>query len=68
MGKEFEIEKLRGSKNYHTWAFAIKNVLILKGVEKCINRVAVAATATTVATTIYVKKLIPKNVERQRPL
>lgn len=51
MGKEFEIEKLRGSENYHTWAFAIKNVLTLKALEKCINRVPVAATQTAPATT-----------------
>lgn len=37
MGKEFEIEKLKGSSNYHTWCFAIQNVLQLKGFEKCIT-------------------------------
>lgn len=36
MDKSYDVEKLRGSDNYHTWCFAIRNVLILKGYEKCI--------------------------------
>lgn len=27
MGKEFDIVKLTGSDNYHTWKFAVENVL-----------------------------------------
>lgn len=37
MGKELEVEKLTGSQNYHTWAFAIKNWLEYKGYGKCIE-------------------------------
>lgn len=33
MERGLEIEKLKGSENYHTWAFAIRNVLALKGHE-----------------------------------
>lgn len=37
MSKEiFDIQKLKNSENYSTWCFAIKNVLALKGLEKCI--------------------------------
>lgn len=36
MEKGTDIEKLSGSKNYHTWSFAMRNVLALKGFEKCI--------------------------------
>lgn len=36
MGKEFDIEKLKGSENFHNWCFAIKNVLQYKQLEKCI--------------------------------
>lgn len=31
MGKEFDFDKLKGSENYHTWAFAVKNFLDYKG-------------------------------------
>lgn len=44
MEKEFSIQKLKGSENYHTWQFAIKNLLALKGLEKCVNRIVVPAT------------------------
>lgn len=37
MGKGYEIEKLKGGQNFHTWQFAIKNVLALKGYAKCIE-------------------------------
>lgn len=36
MSKDFEVEKLRGSENYHTWKFAMCNVLALKGFSNCI--------------------------------
>lgn len=36
MGKDFDIEKLKGNENYHTWCFAVSNVLAYKGLEKCI--------------------------------
>lgn len=36
MAKDFDIEKLKGNSNYHTWQFAIKNVLEYKGLIKCI--------------------------------
>lgn len=37
MAKDFDIEKLKGSDNYHTWSFAIQNVLAIKGLEKCLT-------------------------------
>lgn len=37
MGKELEIEKLKGGENYHTWTFAVKNLLQFKGFQKCIT-------------------------------
>lgn len=37
MGKELTIEKLRDAENYHTWSFAVKNLLALRGFEKCIE-------------------------------
>lgn len=36
MSKEYDIPKLKGSENYHTWYFAMKNVLAYKGLEKTI--------------------------------
>lgn len=37
MSKDFNIEKLKGGDNYHTWSFAIKNVLTFKGLGNCIT-------------------------------
>lgn len=37
MGKELEIEKLKGGENYHTWTFAVRNLLQFKGYQKCIT-------------------------------
>lgn len=37
MGKEFEIERLRGSENYHTWCFAAQNVMLYRQLQKCIT-------------------------------
>lgn len=51
MGKDFDIQKLKGNENYHTWQFAVTNLLAFNGLSKCIQTVAVAATATTEATT-----------------
>ena len=31
------IEKLKGSSNYHTWKFAVENLLELQDLEKCIK-------------------------------
>lgn len=36
MSREFNIEKLKGSDNYHTWCFAIKNYIALKGLTACV--------------------------------
>lgn len=36
MTRDIDIEKLRGGENYHTWKFAMQNVLTLKGFSKCI--------------------------------
>lgn len=37
MGKQFDMEKLKGSENFHTWCFVMKNLLEYKGYEKCIT-------------------------------
>lgn len=37
MGKEFDFEKLDGSENYHTWAFAVENYIAYKGLQGCIS-------------------------------
>lgn len=35
--KDIQIDKLKGAENYRTWCFAIKNALIIKVYEKCIE-------------------------------
>lgn len=45
MGKDFDIQKLKGSENYHTWQFAMGNLLAYNGYSKCIQEVKVAATS-----------------------
>lgn len=47
MGKDFDIQKLKGSENYHTWQFAIKNLLAYNGLSKCIETVSVTAEGVT---------------------
>lgn len=37
MGKDFDIEKLSGSDNYHTWSFEMENYLEYKGYGDCIK-------------------------------
>lgn len=37
MGKQFDIVKLKGSENYHTWCFAMQNVLAFKGLDDCLD-------------------------------
>lgn len=44
---DFQIEKLKGSSNYHTWKFAIKNMLELNDLEKCIELNDAGATLET---------------------
>lgn len=34
---DFQVEKLKGSSNYHTWKFAIQNMLELSDLEKCLE-------------------------------
>lgn len=36
MGKDLNIVKLKGSENYHTWNFAISNVLALRDLDECL--------------------------------
>lgn len=38
MGRELDFDKLKGSENFHTWQFAMKNFLALKGMENCIEK------------------------------
>lgn len=37
MGKDFDVDKLKGSENYHTWKFAIGQYLAFKDLDKCIR-------------------------------
>lgn len=37
MAKDFDIERLRGSENYHTWKFAVKNLLAMKELSEYIE-------------------------------
>lgn len=37
MSKDFDIQKLSGSNNYHTWCFAMKNIMAYKGYADCIT-------------------------------
>lgn len=39
MGKDFDIEKLKGHSNYHTWCFSMKNLVDYKGYGNCLNTV-----------------------------
>lgn len=43
MVKDFDIPKLKGSGNYHTWQFAMKSLLEFNGFGKCINTTIVPA-------------------------
>lgn len=65
MRKEFEVEKLRGCDHYHTWKFAIENVLAIKGLSACITDLCTetdagkkinckAALSLSVETSLYV--------------
>lgn len=38
MGRELDFDKLKGSENFHTWQFAMKNFLALKGMGNCIEK------------------------------
>lgn len=64
MDKSFKIEKLRGSDNYHTWRFAMKNVLALKSYEKCIVPVLGAAAETNATKLSECKALLSLSVEK----
>lgn len=50
MERNFDFDKLKGGQNYHTWQFAIKNFLSLKGLGDRIvhkpNKAATAASST----------------------
>ena len=37
MSKDYNIQKLKGSENYHNWSFAISNILELKQLKGCIS-------------------------------
>lgn len=62
MAKDFDIEKLRGSDNYHTWSFAIKNVLAMKELSKCISS-TVADRETNAAKLAKCKAILSLSVE-----
>ena len=37
MGKELEVEKLKGNSNFHTLSFAMENFLAYKGYSNCLK-------------------------------
>lgn len=37
MGKDFDLEKLRGSDNYHTWQFAVISYLTYHELDHTLN-------------------------------
>ncbi len=41
--KDFQIEKLKGISNFHTWKFAIKNLLEMNDLDKYLTDEKVAA-------------------------
>lgn len=51
MGKEFDVEKLNGSDNYHTWQFVMTNLLAFKGYARCIVRAEPTPTGTGTSAT-----------------
>lgn len=59
--KDFDIEKLKGSENYHTWVFAIKNVIDYKGYTNCIVD---PVTETDAKKVIACKALLSLTVEK----
>lgn len=51
MAKDFSVDKLKGAENFHTWQFAMKSMLELKGWDKSIMTRTVPATSTTPVST-----------------
>lgn len=47
MSRDFNIEKLKGSENYHTWSFAISNLLEYKGLKEALTTDTASDTLTT---------------------
>lgn len=39
MGKDFDLEKLKGNSNFHTWVFAMENYIGYKGYQNCIETI-----------------------------
>lgn len=37
MGKDFDIVKLSGTDNYHTWKFAVENLLAFQGLSSALK-------------------------------
>lgn len=46
MNRDFNIEKLKGNENYHTWCFAITNFLEYKGLGACLTSDTITDTLT----------------------
>lgn len=46
MNNACDIKKLKGSENYHTWVYAIRNILTLKGFQKFIDEESTESDAT----------------------
>lgn len=57
------MKKLKGSENYHTWAYAIRELLGLKGYEKYIESEVVDADGVT--TGRAAKAVLSLSVERR---
>lgn len=67
MGKEYEIEKLRGSENYNDWTFAMQSYLEVKSLSKCIidtvNKEGKSETETDTARLAQCKATIILNID-----
>lgn len=64
MERGYDTEKLKGSDNYHTWAFAIRNILTLKGYEKYIENEAVTSDAAAVKESGACKAILCLSVDK----
>lgn len=47
MNGTYDFKKLKGSENYHTWAYAVRNLLTLKGFQSFIDAESTDSTQTT---------------------
>lgn len=62
--KDFSVDKLSGSENYHDWVFAIKNLLKFKGLKNCIVQAPPSTTTTNGVTTTNAPKAVETDEEK----